>query len=212
MKDFEEQKNEILEEDLVGDLGNEDEEWDDDDFPWDEDEDWEYIRLPRFHFETHVTYWCENGFKTSDLEEAKAHGYGKGRSKSVSWGHGNAFETFDYNVLPLIEKLSMTLCKSGLFFWIEFFSDGISFMKDEVWYTSRDIVDGKLQPLVGTAENPYNFIDQGVDIYIFERDGYVMVLSAENWEAYSDIFTGFRVKAEEFYQAWDAMEVPEPYK
>lgn len=186
--------------------------WEDEDgFFWDEDEDPGY-RLPIFSLETHVTYWCDNGYKTSDLEDAKAHGYGKGRSRSVSWGHGDAFETFDYSVLPLMENLSISIGKGGMFFYIDFMSNGIRFMRDEVWYTSRDIVDGKLKPLVGTAKCPYNFIDQGVDIYIFERDGYVMVLSAENWEAYSDKFTGFRAKAEEFYAAWDAMEVPEPYK
>lgn len=181
------------------------------DFEYDDDYE-EYLPLPVFSLKTSVTYWCEDGFRTSDLEEAKAHGYGKGRSRSVSWGYGDAFETFDYSILPLVEKFSMSLNKVGLFFWIEFFSDGICFMKDEVWYTSRDIVDGKLRPLVGTTKDPYNFIDQCVDIYIFERDGYVMVLSAEDWETSKDKFTGFRVKAEEFYQAWDAMEIPEPYK
>jgi len=176
-----------------------------------EDYEEEYIELPIFSLYTSVTYYCDDGFQTDDLEEAKAHGYGKGRSRATSWGHGDAFETFDYNVLPLMEKFSMKVEKNGMFFSIDFFSDGICFMRDEVWYTERDFVDGKLRPLVGTAKRPYNFIDQGVDIYIFERDGYVMVLSAENWEAFSDLFTGFRVKAEEFYRAWEETDFPEPY-
>ncbi len=167
---------------------------------------------PVFSLPTFVTYYCDNGFRTSDLEEAKAHGYGKDGSRAASWGHGDAFETFDYSVLPLIEKFSMKVDKNGMFYSVDFFTDGYRFMRDEVWYTSRDIENGKVKPLVGTAKKPYNFIDQGVDIYIFERDGYVMVLSAENWESYSDKFTGFRVKAEEFYQAWEETEFPEPYK
>lgn len=188
------------------------EEFDDDEFDDEFYDDHEGIELPVFSFPTSVTYWCDNGFKTSDLEEAKAHGYGKGRSRSTSWGHGDAFETFDFSILPVIEKFSMTLEKGGMFFWWDCYSDGVRFMRDELWYTSRDMENGKLKPLVGTAKNPYNFIDQGVDIYIFERDGYVIVLSAENWESFSPLHTGFRVKAEEFYKAWDEMVVPEPYR
>ena len=97
-------------------------------------------------------------------------------------------------------------------FLITYYSDGEEFMRHELYYTSKQIENGKLKPLVGTVKDPYNYIDQGEDIYIFEREGYVMVLSAMNWESFSDLFTGFKVKAEEFYKAWDKMEFPKPYR
>lgn len=172
----------------------------------------ENIMLPIFSLQTDVSYYCPDGLVTSDLDEAKEHGYGEGRSTSTSFGHDNAFATFDYSVLPVIEKLSMVLEKEYGVFVLRYYSDGEQFMCHEVWYTSARIENDKLKPLVGTAEDPYNYIDQGVDVYIFERDGFVMVLSAEDWESFSDRFTGFRVKAEEFYEVWNAMTFPEPYR
>lgn len=169
------------------------------------------IDLPIFSIKTYVTYYCPDGLRTSDLQEAKEHGYGKDGSTATSFGHNDEFATFDYSVVPVIEKFSMTMERAS---WgpylLEYYSDGEKFASQEVWYSSVDMEEGKLCPLVGTPEKPYNYIDQGVDEYIFERDGYVMVLSAMNWESYSSSFTGFRVKAEEFYRAWEAMEVPEP--
>lgn len=170
-----------------------------------------YDILPIFSFPTSVHYYCDDGLITSDLEEAKAHGYGRDGNRTTSFGHGNAFETFDHNVLPVITGLYMTLEPLGGVFLLEYYTDEVGkFMTHEVWYSSRDFKDGKLRPLVGSAKNPYNYIDQGEDIYIFERDGYVMVLSAMNWEAFSSMFTGFKVKTEEFYAAWDKMDYPKP--
>ena len=170
----------------------------------------EYIELPIFSVKTEVHYHCPDGFVADNLDEAKVHGYGKGRSRSVSFGHGDAFVTFDYSILPVIEKLSMKLEKTYKTFWLTYYSNEEQVMRHEVWYSSRYIENGKLKPLVGTAEAPYNYIDQGVDVYIFEKDGYVCVLSAEDWESFSDKFTGFRVKAEEFYKVWNEMPFPEP--
>lgn len=178
----------------------------------DEYDDWEMSIIPVFSLETHITYYCDDGYRTSDLEEAKAHGYGAGRSKAYSWGHGNAFATFDYSILPVIENFNVKLEKNGMFYTLSHYSDKHRVMRTEVWYTGKNLENGVLKPLVGTAENPYRFIDQGVDDYMFERDGYVIVLSAVNWESGSDLFSGFRVKAEEFYKAWNEMVIPEPYK
>lgn len=170
------------------------------------------LYLPIFSFPTSVNYYCPDGLVTDSLEEAKEHGYGPVGTRCFSFGHGDAFTTFDYSVLPVIENFSMVMEKNWGTFTLDCYSDGQRFMPLEVWYTSRQIENGKLKPLVGTADEPYNYIDQGVDFYIFERDGYVIVLSAENWESGSDMFTGFRVKAEEFYEAWDKMPFPEPYR
>lgn len=175
---------------------------------WEDD----YIDLPIFSLKTEVHYYCPDGFVADNLAEAKEHGYGKGRSRATSFGHGDAFATFDYIVLPVIENLSMKLERAYGVFQLTYYSDSKLVMRHEAWYTSRWIEDGKLKPLVGTVEHPYNYIDQGVDIYIFERDGYVCVLSAEDWESFSPLFTGFRVKAEEFYGVWDEMPFPEPYR
>ena len=167
--------------------------------------------LPIFSFPTYVTYYCEGGFMTDDLKEAKKHGYGTNGNRSASFGHRDAFETFDHSVLPVITGISMTLESLGGGYLLTYYTDEKEkFFVHEVWYNSKNIENGKLKPLVGTAQNPYNYIDQGEDIYIFEREGYVMVLSAMNWEAYSDMFTGFKVKKEEFYKAWDKMEFPMP--
>lgn len=174
--------------------------------------EYDRIELPIFNFQTDVHYYCPDGLVTDDLEEAEEHGYGKSGNRATSFGHGNAFATFDYSILPVIEKISMTLEKNYGCFLLDYYSDRERFMRHEVWYTSSDMEGGKLKPLVGTADNPYNYIDQGEDIYIFERDEYVMVLSAENWESFSSLFTGFRVKAEEFYAAWNKMVFPEPYR
>ena len=171
---------------------------------------YDYIDLPIFSLYTSVTYYCPDGLVTKDLEEAKAHGYGESGNRATAFGHGDAFATFDYSVLPVIEGLSLVLEQSCGYYDLDYYSGEERFMSHEVWYTSKDMQDGKLRPLVGTADNPYNYIDQGVDVYLFERDGYVMVLSAMNWESFSDHFTGFRVKAEEFYAAWEKMSVPAP--
>lgn len=167
--------------------------------------------LPIFSFPTSVHYYCDNGFITSDLEEAKAHGYGKNGNKATSFGHGNAFETFDHSILPEVNDVQMKLEAFSFGYLLTYFTkEDEEVMRHEVWYDSNQMENGRLKPLVGTAKNPYNYIDQGEDIYIFERDGYVMVLSAMNWEAFSSMFTGFKVKKEDFYRAWDKMDIPKP--
>ena len=171
----------------------------------------DYNFLPIFLFPTYVNYYCPDGLVTDNLEEAKAHGYGLGGNKSTSFGHGDAFETFDHSVLPVMTGIHMTLDRLGGVYLLAYYTKEMEkFFVHEVWYNSKNIENGKLKPLVGTAKNPYNYIDQGEDIYIFERDGYVMVLSAMNWEAYSDMFTGFKVKKEEFYEAFGKMDFPMP--
>jgi len=172
----------------------------------------DYLDLPIISIDTYVTYYCPDGYQTSDLKEAEAHGYGTGRSTMTTFGHRDAFERFDYSGLPVIDKFSMVLEKNYGVYTLTYYCDREQIMRQEVWYTSEDMQDGKLPPLVGTAKNPYNYIDQGVDEYIFERDGFVMVLSAMNWESFSNSFTGFRVKADEFYQIWNKMPIPEPYR
>ena len=167
--------------------------------------------LPIFSFPTYVSYYCPDGLVTDNFEEAKAHGYGTVGNRSASFGHRDAFETFDHSVLPVITGICMTLERLGGGYLLEYYiEEKEKFFAHEVWYNSKNIENGKLKPLVGTAQNPYNYIDQGEDIYIFERDGYVMVLSAMNWEAYSDMFTGFKVKKEEFYEAFSKMDFPIP--
>lgn len=170
------------------------------------------INLPIFSIRTDVHYYCPDGLVTEDLKEAKEHGYGSDGNRAASFGHGDGFATFDYSVLPEIEKLRLVLERCYGVFLLDCYSGEERFMRNEVWYTGSDMENGRLKPLVGTVDKPYNYIDQGVDIYIFERDGYVMILSACNWESFSDMFTGFRVKAEAFYEAWDKMPVPEPYR
>ena len=158
--------------------------------------------LPIFSFPIYVSYYCPDGLVTDNFEEAKAHGYGTVGNRSASFGH---------SVLPVITGIRMTLERLGGGYLLEYYTEEKEkFFAHEVWYNSKNIENGKLKPLVGTAQNPYNYIDQGEDIYIFERDGYVMVLSAMNWEAYSDMFTGFKVKKEEFYEAFRKMDFPMP--
>lgn len=171
----------------------------------------DYDFLPIFSFPTYVHYYCPDGLITESLEEAKAHGYEKDGDRCASFDHGDAFETFDHSVLPVVTGIRMTLERLGGGYLLEYYTEEMEkFFAHEVWYNSKQIENGKLKPLVGPAKNPYNYIDQGEDIYIFERDGYVMILSAMNWEAYSSMFTGFKVIAEEFYEVWSKMDFPKP--
>lgn len=179
---------------------------------FEEYEEYQGFQLPVFDFYTTFTFYCENGYRTDNLEDAIKHGYCEGRGRSFSFGHGNAFETFDYNILPVIENFSMELEDFHYIFFIRYFKDGEYFKGHELWYTSHDVVDGKLKPLVGPASDPYEYLDQGYEVYIFERDGFVIVLSALDWENCSTEYTGFRVKAEEFYKVWNEMPFPEPYR
>ena len=72
-----------------------------------------YDFLPIFSFPTYVNYYCPDGLVTDNLEEAKAHGYGLGGNKSTSFGHRDAFETFDHSVLPVMTGIHMTLDRLG---------------------------------------------------------------------------------------------------
>lgn len=176
--------------------------------------DYEEEMLPTFELRGIFHFCCPDGFVALDIKEAKKHGYGNGVGKGRSMGIGPSdglFEKFDFSFLPEIENFSMEIEKTSGFL-IRYYDNDYNFKSHYLWYTSHDIEDGKLKPLVGTPDEPYDYIDQGILAYIFEKDGFVIVLKAIDWEAGCLDFTGFKVKSETFYKAWSEMPFPEPYQ
>ena len=75
--------------------------------------------LPIFSFPTYVSYYCPDGLVTDNFEEAKAHGYGTVGNRSASFGHRDAFETFEHSVLPVITGICMKKVSCCLLvFWM----------------------------------------------------------------------------------------------
>ena len=103
----------------------------------------EEIDLPIFTIRTDVHYYCPDGVVTEDLEEAKEHGYGKDGRTATSFGHDDGFATFDYSVLPEIENLSLVLERCYGVFLLDCYSGEERFMRNEVWYTSRVMENGR---------------------------------------------------------------------
>ena len=156
-----------------------------------------YINIPVLR-----EYYCDD-LITEDLDTALEHGWGEDGSRAFSFGYGNAFQKIDLDLLPEPEgNYSISIKKVGPWNYMLHYEDGMLFFRNDIYFFNDDFPE-TFNP--GPISKPYEFLDQGTYVRIFEKDGYIVFLQgaspADNLHDYNR-FTAFKAAKDRFQKAW----------
>ena len=147
-------------------------------------------------------YYCDD-FVTDDLDTALAAGWGKDGSRVSSFGYGDSFDNIDLDWLPEPKKkYSIVINKYSFFYSMHHYDGGENFFRNIIYFPNNQLPE-TFNP--GPVSKPYNFSDQGIEVRIFEKNGYVVFLRgsfpADNLNDFNR-FLAFKVPVGIFQKAW----------
>ena len=152
-------------------------------------------------------FFCGNGVVTDDLQTAWEVGWGEGGGGGMSFGYGDGFEKLDLDWFPEPEgKYRIAIKTIGPWRIMFHYEDEVLFFKNDIFFP-QDHFPETFNP--GPVSDPYAFSDQGIEVRIFEKDGYIVFLDgsypADNLDDYNR-FCAFKVPVEKFHKAWSMKE------
>ena len=155
----------------------------------------------------HREFYFGNGVVTDDLETAWEAGWGDSVGGAMTFGYGDVFKKLDLDWLPEPEgKYRITIKTIGSWNIMLHYEDEVPFYKNIIDFPNDQFPE-TFTP--GPASKPYVYSDQGTELRIFEKDGYIVFLDGsfpvDNLDDYNR-FCAFKVPVEKFHKAWSMKE------
>ena len=115
----------------------------------------------------------------------------------------------DLDAFPIIDNFKMELIdtKSDMGFHLRFVSEHLGILTSFPWWDNvQDILTQTSDDsIVGSISNPFDDLEQGWQILIWEHENYVYIMEGEEPQC-TEFAVWFRVGKQRYYTQWEALK------